>query len=268
MFDADGAMGHIACPAAMAVGLKALEGRAMVMVIMRDVGHLGALGLHALAAAEAGKFCFMGQHTPPLLALPGFKRRAVGSNPLAFASPVPGSDPLVFDMACSAAARGHILLAAREGKEIPADWALDEAGQPTTDAKSALKGPLLPTGGHKGIGIAMMIELLAGAFSATEASVQRPLAVLREGGAAGREGAFSWLVDPAAFVSEKVFASYMARWTGYYLDSSPGNARLPGHRGAALERAALSHGLSVNAAIEAELRGLGTRLGLPFPSAA
>jgi LDH2 family malate/lactate/ureidoglycolate dehydrogenase len=272
LFDADGALGHVAAPAAMALGLQALASTSVVMVSVREVGHLGALGVHALAAAEAGAFCFMGQHTPPLLAMPGFTRRALGSNPLAFACPMPHADPIVFDMACSAAARGHILLAAREGRPIPDDWALDAAGNPTTDPGLALEGALLPVGGHKGMGIAMLIELLAGAFSATEASVSRPPAVLRGGGGVGREGAFFLLLDPAAFAAPEVFAAYMTQWTQHYVASSAprtseaAGARLPGRRGAGLERAALTDGLAVSPAIVQELQALGARLGTAFPS--
>lgn len=264
VFEADGAMGQVAGPAAIVLGIEQLKQRAAVFIAVREVGHLGALGIHALAAAEAGAFCMLGQHTPPLLAMQGFKRPAIGHNPLAFGCPVPGADPLVFDMACSVAARGHILLAAREGRTIPEGWALDTDGAPTTDAKRALAGPLLPTGGHKGIGMAMMIELLAGAFTASAESVGRPPTTMQSGGAGGREGAFFWLVDPAAFASREVFDAYMAQWTGTYLDAGGEAGRLPGSRGAQLEREAVRIGLDLAPAIEQELRALGERLAVPF----
>ena len=107
----------------------------------------------------------------------------LGHNPIAFGCPVPGAAPLVFDIACSVAARGHILLAAREGKPIPAGWAVDEEGAPTTDAKRALKGALLPMGGHKGMGIAMMVECLAVAMAATAASLDPRRNTVPESGA-------------------------------------------------------------------------------------
>ncbi len=264
VFEADGAMGHVASPAVVAVGLEQLKHQPSVFVAVRDIGHLGALGVHAIAAAEAGAFCMLGQHTPPLLAMPGFKGPAIGHNPFAFGCPVPGADPLVFDMACSVAARGHILLAAREGRPIPEGWALDADGVPTTDAKRALAGPLLPTGGHKGIGMAMMIELLAGAFSASAESLERGPTTMASGGAGGRESAFFWFVDPGAFASRAVFDAYMRQWVGTYLEAGGEAGRLPGHRGAELERATLAGGLDVAPAIEKELRELGARLGVPF----
>lgn len=264
VFEADGAMGHVASPAVVALGLEELKRQPSVLVAVREIAHLGALGVHAIAAAEAGLFCMLGQHTPPLLAMPGFKGPAIGHNPFAFGCPVPGADPLVFDMACSVAARGHILLAAREGRPIPEGWALDVDGVPTTDAKRALAGPLLPTGGHKGVGMAMLIELLAGAFAASPESLARGPTTMASGGAGGRESAFFWFVDPAAFSSREVFDAYMRQWVGTYLEAGAEAGRLPGHRGAELERAALVQGLDVAPAIEKELRELGTRLGVPF----
>ncbi|CAN0343985.1 unnamed protein product, partial [Phaeothamnion confervicola] len=87
VFEADGAMGHVASPAVVAVGLEQLKHQPSVFVAVRDIGHLGALGVHAIAAAEAGAFCMLGQHTPPLLAMPGFKGPAIGHNPFAFGCP-------------------------------------------------------------------------------------------------------------------------------------------------------------------------------------
>jgi hypothetical protein len=96
-----------------------------------------------------------------MLAMPGFARAAIGHNPLAFGCPMPDSAPIVFDIACSVAARGHILLAAREGRPIPEGWALDEEGAPTTDTQRALRGMLRPL--LVSIGVRDGVECLAGA---------------------------------------------------------------------------------------------------------
>lgn len=266
VLDADGAMGQIAGPRAVELGRSALESSACVLIAVRECGHLGALGIHALLAAEAGVFCVLGQRTPPLLAMEGFARAAIGHNPIAFGCPLPGADPLVFDIACSVAARGHILLAAREGKPIPQGWAVDEAGAPTTDAKRALKGALLPMGGHKGIGIAMMVECLAGAMAATAASLDPGRNALPAAGAVGRQGAFFWMVRPGAFLEAGLFGDYMASWTRTYLAAGAGKAQLPGSRGARLEKEGRAHGIELGDAIRLELRTLGERQGVPFPA--
>lgn len=262
--DADGAMGQVAGPRAIELGVAALANSASVLIAVRECGHLGALGIFALMAAEAGTFCLLGQRTPPLLALEGFTRPAIGHNPIAFGCPVPGAEPLVFDIACSVSARGHILLAAREGKAIPAGWALDEAGTPTTDSKRALKGALLPMGGHKGIGIAMMVECLAGAMAATAASLDPAYNALPESGAVGRQSAFFWMVKPEAFGDGSLFGDYMQAWTRNYVEAGGGKAKLPGGRGARLEREGREHGIELAPAIVKELTALGERLGVPL----
>jgi LDH2 family malate/lactate/ureidoglycolate dehydrogenase len=264
--DADGAMGQIAGPHAVELGIAALANAASVLIAVRECGHLGALGIHALLAAEAGAFCLLGQRTPPLLALEGFTRAAIGHNPIAFGCPVPGAEALVFDIACSVAARGHILLAAREGKPIPEGWALDETGARTTDAKRALKGALLPMGGHKGIGVAMMVECLAGAMAATAASLDPRYNALPDSGAVGRQSAFFWMVRPEAFGEESLFGAYMKSWTRCYLEAGGASARLPGARGARLERQGRERGVELAPAIVKELTTLGGRLGIPFPA--
>jgi LDH2 family malate/lactate/ureidoglycolate dehydrogenase len=266
VLDADGAMGQVAGPHAVRLGIEALAaGAASVFIAVRACGHLGALGIHALRGAEAGAFCMMGQRTPPLLALPGFARAAIGHNPIAFGCPVPGSDPIVFDVACSVAARGHILLAAREGQPIPEGWALDESGSPTTEAHAALQGTLLPMGGHKGIGIAMLVECLAGAMTATAESLAPEKNIIREGGAVGRQGAFLWMVKVDAFAADGHFGKYMSQWIETYLTAGGERARLPGSRGSALEHDAGTRGITLPGATEQELTRLGSRLGIPFP---
>ena len=98
------------------------------------------------------------------MAPPGIASPLLGNNPLAIAAPrAAPHPPLVLDMAMSQTALGRIRLAAAEGRPIPEGWALDEEGQPTTDASRALAAGLLaPTGGHKGLALALMIDVLAG----------------------------------------------------------------------------------------------------------
>jgi LDH2 family malate/lactate/ureidoglycolate dehydrogenase len=267
VMDADGAMGQVAGPHAVRLATRALEGSASVLVAVQSCGHLGALGLHALQAAEEGFFCLVGQRTPPLLAMEGFRGAAIGHNPIAFACPVPGGAPLVFDVASSVAARGHILAAARERRAIPEGWAVDAKGCPTTDADAALEGALMPMGGHKGIGIAMMVECLAGALAATAASFDPSANALPSSGAMARQGAFLWAVRPAAFAQDDSFGAYMAHWTDEYRRRGGDTARIPGQRAALLERQRRQDGIALAGPLLKELQSLGERLGQPLPHA-
>lgn len=259
VLDADGAMGQLAGPHAVRLGLEALKTSASVLIVMQSCGHLGALGIHTLLAAEGGAFSMMGQHTPPALAMEGFHDAAIGHNPIAFGCPLPHQAPIVFDVACSVAARGHIMLAAREGTSIPEGWALDAQGRPTTDTARALDGFLVPMAGHKGIGIAMMVECLAGALTAVA-----PVPSAKHYGA--MQGAFLWLVKPESYTGQQAFSDYMHHWTQTYLAAGGKDARLPGSRGDTLEREGRAHGVTLSAPVMQELGALGEKRGIRFPA--
>ncbi|MCO5159063.1 MAG: Ldh family oxidoreductase [Aquamicrobium sp.] len=119
-----------------------------------EVETLTGMGVAALAMCPSYATVAPAGGTRPLL----------GTNPIAFGWPRPGTTPYVFDFATSVAARGEIELYRRAGKAMPEGWAVDAAGQPTTDPAEALAGAMLPFGGHKGSAISTMIELLAGAM--------------------------------------------------------------------------------------------------------
>ena len=95
----------------------------------------------------------------------GGKDTRLGNNPIGIGVPNPGGDPVILDMALSVAARAKIRDLAASGAPLPEGWATDAQGRPTTDAKAALGGFLLPVGGHKGYGLAVMVDLLAGLLS-------------------------------------------------------------------------------------------------------
>ena len=93
---------------------------------------------------------------------------------MAFAAPVAGGPPLVIDQSSSATAFVNIRAAAKAGKPIPEGWALDAEGQPTTDARQAVKGALLAFGGERGANIALMVEVLAAGVSGANWSLDAP----------------------------------------------------------------------------------------------
>jgi LDH2 family malate/lactate/ureidoglycolate dehydrogenase len=267
--DADGALGQVAMRHALQTGLKQLEQQPMATILLKECGHLGALGIYALMAAEKGAVCLLAQRTPPLMALEGFNRPAIGNNPIAFSSPVGAKDPMVFDMACSVAARGHVLLRARQKADIPTGWALDKSGQPTVDAQEALEGALLPSAGYKGLGIAMMVECLAGAFTATPASIAglSSTASVATSGAVGRQSAFMLLIRPEAMAGQYL-GEYMPQWANEYGERGGEQARLPGSRGAELERAVRESGvISLDEVLHDELQLLGEKMHFPMPAA-
>jgi (2R)-3-sulfolactate dehydrogenase (NADP+) len=127
--------------------------------------HFGVAGRHVERLAEKGLVALTVSNTPQAMAPWGGKRPVFGTNPIAFAAPRRDAPPLVIDMALSEGARGRILAAAQKGEPIPLGWAVDAQGQPTTDAKAALAGTLIPAGGAKGAALALMVETLAVALT-------------------------------------------------------------------------------------------------------
>ncbi len=131
---------------------------------IRRSHHFGQAGAHVERLAEAGVMTLLLGNSPSAMAFWGGARPMLGTNPIAFAAPVPDGPPLVIDLALSVAARGKIVAANKNGEAIPEGWALDVAGQPTTDAAAALKGSMAPMGGAKGATLAMMVEIFAAAL--------------------------------------------------------------------------------------------------------
>lgn len=122
----------------------------------------GELGYYARRLAEAGLIGLAAGNAHALMAVRAGFRKAFSTNPMAFAAPLPPPrPPLVIDQASSATAFVNLARAAAEGRTIPEGWALDGAGQPTTDPQAAMDGALLPFGGYKGANVALMVEVLA-----------------------------------------------------------------------------------------------------------
>lgn len=128
----------------------------------------GSLTYFVERLAHAGLVNFMSAGTVNFVTTPGGSGRVLGTNPFAFGIPTLGR-PFVLDMATSAIAGGEVLTAAADGSSLPEGVAVDSEGNPTTDPSDVLKGgALLPFGGHKGLGLSMMIEILNTALTGAE----------------------------------------------------------------------------------------------------
>jgi LDH2 family malate/lactate/ureidoglycolate dehydrogenase len=154
------------------VGMRALE-EAMAMarelgtgiVFARNSNHFGAIGPYNYVAAQEGFASIVGSNSSTTIAPHGGRDARVGNSPLGFGIPNPGGRPIILDMAISVVARAKIRDALKAGKPIPDTWATDRDGNPTTDPKAALDGFLLPIGGYKGYGLALIVDLFAGLLS-------------------------------------------------------------------------------------------------------
>lgn len=263
--EANAALGQVAGSFAVDRAVEATALQPLVGLMLRDTGHLGALGILVLRAADAGRVAFVLQATPPIIALPGAGGPMIGNNPFAIAAPRANGPPIVVDMACSVAARGNILLAARTGEPIPEGWAVDEGGNPTTDASAALKGSLLPFAGHKGLGVSIIVELLAGSLSGRPfESTMNKGAQVRS--ASGHLNALFLVFNPDLMIGRAAYDAHVTAWTSHY-KTSGGNARIPGERAHIAETAAAAEGIPLPPDITNDLRQLGEEHDMPFPDA-
>ncbi|MGC4942961.1 Ldh family oxidoreductase [Kribbella sp. DT2] len=163
--DARGGMGQLSSPQAMGLAVERAGRYGIGLVSVRNAHHFGAASRWAVQAADAGCLGIAMSNTTPLMPAPGGAERIVGNNPLAIAVPTRAGAEIVLDMALSAVALGKIRLAASAGRSIPDSWATDPSGLPTTDPEAAVLGMLLPAAGHKGFGLALMIDVLTGVLS-------------------------------------------------------------------------------------------------------
>ncbi|NVO12559.1 MAG: Ldh family oxidoreductase [Rhodoplanes sp.] len=154
------------------VGMRALEAAmegaraaGIGAAFARGSNHFGPIMPYAFLAAQEGFASIIASNATTTIAPWGGRDTRVGNNPIGLCVPNPGGDPILLDMALSVAARAKIRKLAEQGLPMPEGWAADRDGKPTTDPKAGLAGFLLPVGGHKGYGLAVMVDLFAGLLS-------------------------------------------------------------------------------------------------------
>ncbi|WP_186097913.1 Ldh family oxidoreductase [Burkholderia gladioli] len=163
--DGDNGVGPLVGYRALQLGMKAAREQGIACVLVRGSNHFGPVSPYSYLAAEQGFASIIGSNATTTIAPWGGTDARLGNSPVGFGVPNPGGRPFMLDMAISVAARARIRNALKRGESIPGDWATDAQGRPTTDPKAALDGFLLPIGGHKGYGLALVVDLLAGLLS-------------------------------------------------------------------------------------------------------
>ncbi|MDB6128716.1 MAG: Malate/L-lactate dehydrogenase, partial [Verrucomicrobia bacterium] len=163
----------------------------------------------ARQAAPHGQIALIVTNASAAMAPWGGRQQLVGTNPWSICAPAGKHPPMVLDIANTAVARGKIYLARQEGRPIPLGWALNAAGEPTTDPVDALAGLILPMGEHKGYGIAVMMDVLAGVLSGSAfgSGVRGPYQSEQRSGC----GHLVITLDIAAFISPAAFDARMEK---------------------------------------------------------
>ncbi len=212
--------------------------------------HFGVAGQAVEPFAREGLVALALANAPAAMAPWGGNRALYGTNPIAFAAPRMAGDPLVIDLSLSHVARGKVMLAQKAGQPIPADWALDIHGNPTTDPTAAMAGTMLPTGGAKGAALALMVELLSAGLAGANFGYAAS-SLFDDVGPAPDLAHFILVLDPARFApgfTERAEAMLSA------IEAQEG-ARLPGARRMA-ERAARRDTIEIPRQLHDTLAGL------------
>ncbi|MXP62845.1 Ldh family oxidoreductase [Roseomonas sp. M0104] len=192
----------------------------------RGSNHFGPVLPYAWLAAREGFASFIASNATTTIAPWGGKDTRVGNNPMGIGMPNPGGDPIILDMALSVAARAKIRKLAEQGAPMPEGWATDAGGQPTTDPVKALKGFLLPVGGHKGYGLAVMIDLLAGLLSGA-AYLTHVQAWDKNPGVAQNLGHVFILIDTKRMQAQDWLQERMADFGGILRGTPPADPSAP-----------------------------------------
>lgn len=270
LVDGGGGLGHVPTDTAMRLAIAKAKEAGIASVAVRNSGHFGAAGSYARLAAAEGLVAMVTTNTRTPAVVPTSGREAMlGTNPIAFAAPVTGSAPFLLDMATSTAPVGRLVTAWREGRAVPVGWALDENGQPLTDARRAAEGrrltPLGSTrlmGSHKGYALAAMVEILSAVLPGVRRA-QRGMPV-----SAHRVGHWVLVLDPAQLRGDAAFADDMREFTGALRATPPLDPAQPVQVAGDPETAAANEsarrGVALSRAVFEDLRGLCARAGLPF----
>lgn len=266
VLDAHGALGIVAAYRAMELAIEKAKNVGIGIVNVRNSNHCSCTAYYLRMAAKENMLAIVSSNAPKSMVPWGSREKYLGTNPLAIGAPTHG-DPVMVDMATSVVARGKIILANKKGDPIPEGWAIDVEGRPTTDAAKALEGCVLPFGGAKGSGIAMMIDVFAGVLSgaAYGSHIRNPFT---EPDKPMNTGHCMIAIDIAKFQDPEVFKTTMDTYRSEIKALKPAagvdEIFMPGEIECNNYRKNLADGVQLPAAVYRELEGLCKKLSLPF----
>ena len=173
IIDGDRGFGQVVGEFAGATGVAKAAKSGIALVGLRNCGHLGRLGDWAELAADADQVSlhFLNTSGAQRVAPFGGSDRRLSTNPLCIGIPQAGAPPVILDITTSTVAEGKLMVAMNKGEDVPPGWIVDRDGRPTTDPKDFYDGgALLTIGGHKGSGLSIVTDLLAGALTTGRSS--------------------------------------------------------------------------------------------------
>jgi len=264
MLDCGRGFGPVAMMQAIALAAERARKTGIAFGLVRETTHTGAIGRYAQWLAQRGCAALIMVAGPAFVAYHGARVASMGTNPIAIAVPS-GADTIVLDMAASAISNGTIIQARATGATLPPDTVLDAAGEPTTDPNAA--DILLPLGGPKGSGLALMFEMLTSVLAAAPIQAR---ALGPQKRAARTQNCAVFAIDIATFRPLGDFARD-AQALASILKALPRQAGfdeilLPGERSGRTAAARRESGIPIPAKLWAELAAMAQARALRMPA--
>lgn len=251
--DADSGFAHPAIELGFASLVPLAREFGIASLAVNNSYNCGVLGYHTERLAAQGLVALGFTNAPASIAPWGGNRAVFGTNPWSLAVPgESGEAAFVIDQSASVVAKSEVMKHQREGRALPQGWALDADGAPTTDPDAALRGTMVPAGGYKGVGSALLVEIFAACLTGATPGVNASPFSGTAGGPP-RTGQFFIAIDPAT-TSGGMFGERLA--TVVAALDAPEGGRLPGARRLAARAAAAKGGVAVNPAILEKAREL------------
>lgn len=254
LVDAQAGLAFAACDLAVAEAIRRAGEFGVSFVGVTNSHHCGVVVDHLRAAGAAGLVGLGFTNSPAAMPAAGGRHPIFGTNPIAAVFPRRDSASLAIDLSLSEVARGKLMVAAKAGKTIPAGWALDAEGRPTTDPQAGMAGSMLPIGAvssPKGAMLALMVELLVTALIGAQFGFEAS-SFFVEAGNQPRIGQAFIVVDPGALAGRDAYLDRIEVLVAEMLKDA--GVRLPGARRDALRERAEAEGLNVDEGLLAALR--------------
>ena len=271
VIDGHDGVGQVLAMQATREAVKRAKVHGIAAVGVRNSNHFGTCMYYTLAGAREGCVMQLSTNGGPAMAPWGGRKKIVGTNPWSVAVPAGRHPPFAMDMANTGVARGKIYLARQNHQPIPPGWALNAAGEPTTDPQAAIDGIILPMAGHKGYAIAAAMDILSGVLTGSGflSQVHSPYKTAETSNC----GHLVIALDIAAFLPVEEFNARMEEYVGE-LKSVPlakdvAEVHYPGEIEARTEERNRREGLLLPQDTLAELERIAGELGLEgmLPSA-
>ncbi len=253
LINADNGFAFPACNQAIKLAIQKASETGIAVGAVTNSHHFGVAGNHLRAIADAGLVGWAMGNSPAAMPAWGGKRAIFGTNPIAAIFPRTNADPILVDLSLSEVARGKIMVAAKNGTPIPQGWALDAQGNPTTDAKAALAGMMLPMGGVKGAMLAMVVEIMVTALTGAQFGAEAD-SFFVDAGNQPRLGQIFLVINPDALAGRLAYESRLSDLIDVVLQDP--DVRLPGTRRFALADEAMREGLELPDALVEQIRKL------------